>query len=68
MYHCVIASEYFWNNSETGIRILNKIKEEENGAKSQIVEIIDFDGHVLKLPKEWILYLLIIFIITLYSR
>lgn len=68
LYHCVIASEYFWNNSETGIRILNKIKEEENGAKSQIVEIIDFDGHVLKIPKEWKLYSLRIFIINVYSR
>lgn len=52
LYHCVVASEYFWNTSETGIHILNKLKEEENGAESQIVEIIDFDGHVLKISNE----------------
>ena len=52
LYHCVVASEYFWNTSETGIRILNKLKEAENGAESQLVEIIDFDGHVLKITNE----------------
>lgn len=52
LYHCVVASEYFWNTSETGIHILNKLKEAENGAESQLVEIIDFDGHVLKITNE----------------
>lgn len=26
LYHCVVASEYFWNTSEAGISVLNKIK------------------------------------------
>jgi len=52
LYHCVVASEYFWNTSEAGISVLSKIKEEKNGEKPQIVKIIDFDGHVLKIPKE----------------